>query len=151
MLYIASDHGGFVLKEAIKDLIEEQGGRIVDLGPTQLVPDDDYPDYAGLVAAKVAQKPEENFGILICRSGQGMCITANKFKGVRAGVVWNMKQAKASRADDHTNVLCLPADFVPTKQIPGIVKAWLATPWSNDPRHLRRLKKITAIERKQMK
>lgn len=146
MLYIASDHGGFALKEQLKAWILATAGRITDFGPETLVPDDDYPDYAKKVAVKVSKNPDTDFGILICRSGQGVCIAANKFKGVRAGLVWNVKEARASRTDDHTNILCLPSDYITFKQAQAIVKAWLDTPWSNDPRHLRRIKKISKLE-----
>jgi ribose 5-phosphate isomerase B len=148
MLYIASDHGGFALKEKLKTWLATEGGRVTDLGPDRLVPDDDYPDYAKKVAKKVSESPETEFGILICRSGQGVCIAANKFRGVRAGLVWNIKEAKASRNDDHTNIVCLPSDYVTFRQAQAIVKTWLATPWSKDPRHVRRVKKIKSLEGK---
>lgn len=146
MLYIASDHGGFTLKEQLKAWLLAEAGRISDLGPETLVPNDDYPDYAKKVAGKVSKKPDADFGILICRSGQGVCIAANKFKGVRAGLVWNVKEAKASRNDDHTNILCLPSDYINFKQAQTIVKTWLETPWSKDVRHVRRIKKISKLE-----
>ncbi len=148
MLYIASDHGGFKLKEHLKAWLLVSGGRVADLGPASFLPEDDYPDYAKKVAVKVSKNPDKDFGILICRSGQGVCIVANKFKGVRAGVIWNTKEAKCSRNDDHTNVLCLPSDYINFSQARSIVKAWLDTPWSRDPRHVRRIKKISALEKK---
>ena len=147
MLYIASDHGGFQLKEFIKANLVKEGGRVTDLGPQQLDPEDDYPDFAKKVAGKVSRTPDTDFGILICRSGQGMCIAANKFKGVRAGLVWNVKEAKASRTDDHTNILCLPSDYIKPALAQKIVQAWLDTPWSKDKRHIRRVKKVGALER----
>ncbi len=147
MLYIASDHGGFQLKEFIKANLLKEGGRVVDLGPEKLVVDDDYPDYAKKVANRVSKSPDADFGILICRSGQGMCIAANKFKGVRAGLVWNAKEAKASRNDDHTNILCLPSDYIKPALAYKVVQVWLDTPWSQDKRHVRRVKKVAALER----
>lgn len=147
MLYIASDHGGFKLKEQLKAWLLAKAGRIADLGPDALVPGDDYPDYAKKVAGKVSKNPDIDFGILICRSGQGVCIAANKFKGVRAGLVWNVKEARASRNDDHTNILCLPSDYINFKQAQDIVKTWLETPWSKDIRHVRRIKKIGKLEK----
>lgn len=146
MLYIASDHGGFKLKNKLVAYIVKEFGRVFDLGPEKLVPDDDYPDYAKKVAGKVSKNPDIDFGILICRSGQGVCIVANKFKGVRAGLVWNVKEAKASRNDDHTNILCLPSDYITFKQAQSVVKTWLDTPWSKDKRHLRRVGKISKLE-----
>ncbi len=147
MLYIASDHGGFQLKEFITSNLAQEGGRVSDMGPSALVPDDDYPDYAKKVAAKVSKNPTTDFGILICRSGQGMCIAANKFAGVRAGLVWNVKEARASRNDDHTNVLCLPSDYITPAMALKIVQVWLNTPWSKEKRHIRRVKKVSALER----
>ena len=158
MLYIASDHGGFKLKEHLKAWLLVSGGRVTDLGPASFSPEDDYPDYAKKVAVKVSKNPpsfpspsgrgrgEGDFGILICRSGQGVCIVANKFKGVRAGLVWNTKEAKASRNDDHTNILCLPSDYINFAEARAIVKTWLDTPWSKDARHVRRVQKIRKLE-----
>lgn len=145
MLYIASDHGGFKLKEHLKAWLLVAGGRVSDLGPESFSPEDDYPDYAKKVAGKVSKNPSTDFGILICRSGQGVCIVANKFKKVRAGLVWNTKEAKASRNDDHTNVLCLPSDYINFTEARNIVKTWLDTPWSKDPRHMRRVRKIESV------
>ncbi|MBP9686790.1 MAG: RpiB/LacA/LacB family sugar-phosphate isomerase [Candidatus Doudnabacteria bacterium] len=145
MLYIASDHGGFQLKEFLKANLVKEGGRVTDLGPQQLDPEDDYPDFAKKVAGKVSRTPDTDFGILICRSGQGMCIAANKFKGVRAGLVWNVKEAKASRTDDHTNILCLPSDYIKPVLAQKIVQAWLDTPWSKEKRHIRRVKKVNSL------
>jgi ribose 5-phosphate isomerase B len=126
--------------------LEKEYGRIQDLGPKEFMPDDDYPDYAKKVAEKISKNPEGDFGILICRSGQGVCIAANKFKSVRAGLVWNTKEAKASRTDDHTNVLCLPSDYISVALAKDIVKQWLNTPWSKDARHVRRVRKISKLE-----
>lgn len=146
MLYIASDHGGFKLKDYLKKVFAEKI-RFTDLGPTKFVKDDDYPDYAKKVAAKVSAYPDIGVGILLCRSGQGMCIAANKFKHVRAGLVWNVKQAKASRNDDMTNVLCLPSDYISKKAAERIVKVWLTTPYSKEKRHMRRMKKLAFLDK----
>lgn len=147
MLYIASDHGGFKLKEHLKAWLLVSGGRVSDLGPASFLPEDDYPDYAKKVAAKISKNPSTDFGILICRSGQGVCIVANKFKGVRAGLVWNTKEAKSSRNDDHTNILCLPSDYINFTEARNIVRTWLDTPWSSDKRHVRRIHKISGLEK----
>ncbi len=90
----------------------------------------------------------ENLGILICRSGQGVCIVANKFTHVRAALVWNEKEAEMSRVDDMTNILCLPSDYIPTvREAEKIVEVWLSTPYSSEARHVRRIKKISALEK----
>jgi ribose 5-phosphate isomerase B len=147
MLYIASDHGGFKLKEALKEYLVKLKVAYKDCGPKKYQADDDYPDYAKLVAEKVSKRPEIDIGILVCRSGQGVCIVANKFKGVRAALVWNTVEAKLSRNDDMTNVLCLPADVVSPHMAGLIVEKWLETPYSKDERHARRIKKIEEIEK----
>lgn len=146
MIYIASDHGGFKLKTSLNKFLTKQSHAFKDLGPKKFKDGDDYPDYASLVAKKVSSKPNSDVGILICRSGQGVCIVANKFKKVRAALVWNIKEAKMSRTDDMTNVLCLPADYVSTKMAEQIVKTWLETPYSKNPRHVRRVNKISKID-----
>ncbi len=151
MIYIASDHGGFKLKSYIKTLLDKQGLAYVDLGAKVLDPQDDYVDYAKKLAAKMTAVKDQgsrikDVGILLCRSGQGVCMAANKFKGIRAAVAWNIKSAKAARNDDHANILCLPSDYVSAKEAWAIVEAFLKTPWGSEARHLRRVKKLKSLE-----
>jgi ribose 5-phosphate isomerase B len=146
MLYIASDHGGFKLKEEIKQFLADQNIQFQDLGPVSFDPADDYPDYAQLVAEKVSSDPLGSSGILLCRSGQGVNIVANKFKHVRAALVWNTKEAQASRGDDLANVLSLPTDYISSDTAKDIVSAWLATPLGTEDRHVRRVQKISDLE-----
>jgi RpiB/LacA/LacB family sugar-phosphate isomerase len=153
MIYIGSDHGGFKLKSYIKTLLYKQGLVYVDLGAKVLDPKDDYVDYAKKLARvlvnskqKIVNSEGADLGILLCRSGQGVCIVANKFKGIRATVAWNIKSAKAARHDDHANVLCLPSDYVSPKEAWAIVEAFLKTPWGSEVRHLRRVKKLRSLE-----
>lgn len=146
MLYIGADHGGYKLKEYIKHYLTKQGIEFTDLGAKKLVQGDDYPDYAKLVAGKVSSHPEKNVGILICRSGQGVCMVANKFKKVRASLVWNVKEAKMSRTDDMANILCLPSDYISKSMTEKVVKTWLSTKYSKEARHVRRVKKISSLE-----
>jgi RpiB/LacA/LacB family sugar-phosphate isomerase len=147
MLYIASDHGGFKLKEHLKKFLAKEKIAFKDLGPKKFVAGDDYPDYAKLVGQKVSKSPISDTGILICRSGQGVCVVANKFKNVRAALVWNTVEAKISRNDDMSNVLCLPSDYISPRVAEHIVDTWLQTPYSSDPRHIRRVKKIQILEK----
>ena len=147
MLYIGSDHRGYNLKETLKIYLRELNCVFDDLGAKELIPDDDYPDYALMVAQKVAENPDENRGILICGAGVGVDIVANKIKGVRSALCFDIKQAQASRNDDNTNVLSLPADFISEDLAKAIVKTWLETPFSNDNRHARRIEKIKKIEK----
>ena len=147
MIYIASDHGGYKLKEQVKKFLKSQKTEFTDLGPSKLIKDDDYPDFAAKVAGKVSRNPMRDQGMLICRSGQGVCIAANKFKHVRAALVWNTKQAKMSRNDDMSNILCLPSDYISAGMAEKIVTTWLATPYSTEERHIRRIKKISELEK----
>ena len=146
MIYIGADHGGYKLKEQLKKFLLRRKLKFEDIGAKKLKTGDDYPDYAKIVGNKVSQNPMENLGILICRSGQGVCIVANKFKHVRGALVWNEKEAEMSRIDDMSNVLCLPSDYISEKEAKKIVEVWLNTPYSSDPRHVRRIKKISALE-----
>lgn len=147
MIYIGADHGGYKLKTDLKKFLEKKNLEFVDVGAKKLKVGDDYPDYAKLVAKKVSQNPLRNVGILICRSGQGVCIVANKFTNVRAALVWNTLEAKMSRTDDMTNVLCLPSDYITPKLAEQIVGVWVRTPYSSEARHVRRVKKISAVEK----
>lgn len=147
MIYIGADHGGYKMKEQLKKFLTKKKLEFVDVGAKKLVKMDDYPDYAKLVGKRVSENPIQNLGILICRSGQGVCIVANKFKHVRASLVWNEKESKMSRIDDMANVLCLPSDYINQKQAEKIVTIWLTTPYSTEGRHLRRIKKISALEK----
>ena len=146
MLYIGADHRGFKLKETLKIYLKELNFEFEDLGAKELIPDDDYPDYAILVAKKVAEDPENNRGILICGSGVGVDVIANKFKGVRSALLFNAEQARMSRNDDNPNVLSLSADFTPEDYTKEIVRIWLETPFSYLERHVRRIEKIKKIE-----
>ena len=147
MIYIGADHRGYKLKEALKIYLKELDFAFEDLGALELIPDDDYPDYAALVAKKVAGDPEKNRGILICSSGVGVDITANKFKGVRSALLFNPEQARMSRNDDNANVLSFSADFTPENSAKEILKIWLETPFSYLERHARRVEKIKKIEK----
>lgn len=141
MIYIAADHAGFAKKEYLKRYGEAHGIPFQDLGAQILKKNDDYPDYAKKLAHEVKKSPLHK-GILLCGSGQGVCITANKIRGIRAALAWNTQSARASRSDDNTNVLCLAARLLSQKQLEDIVRTWLKTPFSKKPRHTRRIKKI---------
>lgn len=147
MIYIGSDHGGYKMKEALKKFLKKERLDFVDMGPSKFKDGDDYPDYAAKVAKQVSKNPMRDVGILMCRSGQGVCIAANKFRHIRATLVWNIEQAKMSRNDDMGNVLCLPSDYISEYVAEHITKVWLKTPYSTNPRHMRRIKKISALEK----
>lgn len=146
MLYIASDHGGYHLKKRLVRYLEnELHVEVTDLGPTEYAEDDDYPDFAIPLAEKVAKNPKDT-GILICKNGVGVCMAANKVKGIRAGLGYNLMAAETMRTDDNTNVLCLAAKLGSEEHAMAIVKTWLATNFSEEERHVRRLKKVAELE-----
>ncbi len=146
-LTIAADHRGFTLKTHIKKYLAGLGISVQDLGAFTHEEKDDFPDFAATLGRYVAKNPK-NKGIVLCGSGQGVCIAANKIAGVRAALAWNKKSATLSRSDDNANVLCLGADLLSKKNVEEIISTWLATPFTGKARHLRRLKKITALESK---
>jgi ribose 5-phosphate isomerase B len=141
-ILIASDHAGVSFKAELKKLLPEWEWN--DLGPNDSSRVD-YPDFAQLLGSKVATG-EAAFGILICGSGIGMSIAANKISGVRAALVENPISARLSREHNDANVLCLGSRLVAPEYGAEIIKVWLKTPFSQDPRHLQRIEKIRALE-----
>ncbi len=141
VIALAADHGGFELKAKVKSLLESKGHKTSDFGPFTLDAQDDYSDFASKLGFAVS-KGEFECGILICRSGAGMAINANRFHGVRAVVAHNAKIAELSRSHNCSNVLVLSGDFMKEEDIATVIEKWLATPFSGDARHLRRLEKL---------
>ncbi|MDP4001020.1 MAG: RpiB/LacA/LacB family sugar-phosphate isomerase [bacterium] len=145
-IYLGADHGGFKLKEEVKEWLDEWHVEYEDMGSFTYVSDDDYPDYAWKVAMKVGSNPNA-LGILACRSGQGECIVANKARGVRAALSWTEKAAFKARNDDDANVLCLPADYLTIENAKKIVHMFLNTPFDKETeRYVRRLNKVKKID-----
>ena len=140
---VASDHAGYELKEAVKAHLEEAGHEIVDYG-TDSTESTDYPDYATPAARAVASGDVDR-GVFVCGSGQGMVMTANKVRGVRAALAWHPEIAKLSRNHNDANVLALPARFVETEQALEIVDAWLASEFEGG-RHIPRVEKMMKAE-----
>ena len=144
---IAADHAGYEEKEQLKPLLTELGIQFEDLGTVS--PDSvDYPDYARKVAEKVA-RGEADQGLLVCGSGTGMAIAANKVAGVRAAVAWTEETARLAREHNDANVLSLGARVTPAEDLPKIVRAWFAAKFSGG-RHTERVEKIRAIEREEI-
>lgn len=139
---IASDHAGFEAKELTKEILEEMGHMPVDFG-THSADSVDYPDYAIQVAEKV-NKQEHDQGILICGSGQGMCMTANKFPNVRGALAYDSRSAALTRQHNNANVLCLPGRSLDRSQIEVILKSWFETEFEGG-RHQRRVDKIRSL------
>lgn len=146
LIYIGADHQGFKLKEALKKSLKEQGYEIIDVGNDKYDENDDYPDFAKLAARAIGQDPWNRRGILICGSGVGVDVVANKFKGVRSALVNNPDQAYLSRHDDDANILSLAAEFTDEETANQILKTWLTTPFSDEEHHRRRLEKIAQLE-----
>ena len=139
MIYLGADHRGFELKNAIKTYLNEKGIAATDLGADQFLPDDDYPDYARDVAHAVLGDPG-SFGILACGAGHGMCIQANRFKGIRAILGATEILTERGRSHNNANILVLDADFEGDAK--AIVDIFLDTPFDTHPRHLRRIRKL---------
>ena len=148
MIAIGSDHGGYKLKEEIKKYLEEKEIPYKDYG-TDSEERTDYPIYAKKVAEAINKK-EADTGILICRSGFGMTVAANKFRGIRAAAVYNEESAKFAKADDNINVLTLGADYLTTNEAICIIRNWLATEFKGG-KYEERLKMIEEIENENMK
>lgn len=143
---MGADHNGFEMKAALTQALKRGGFDVVDEGDKQLKPDDDYPIFAARVvhAMRASDDPEPR-GILICGSGQGICIAANRFKGIRASLIWDVNEAHAARNDDDCNVLCLPARSIDLQEAVKIAEAWLATPFAGAARFKRRIKELDRL------
>ncbi len=139
---MAADHGGFELKNAIREHLVHTGHEVEDLGPQVLDSEDDYPIKAYAVATKIIGEEGESRGILVCRSGQGMAMAANRMPGIRAAVAWTAAVAKETREANDSNVLSLAADFIDESQALDIVDVWLGTKFSDAERHSRRIKEL---------
>lgn len=148
-LYIASDHGGFELKDKLKRFLLSMDITPVDLGAETLDPNDDYPVYGLKLCNRLIEDNEEDArGVLICRSGVGMSIVANKVKGIYASLCFTREHAVKAREHNNSNVLCLDADYVDEQIHMDIVKTFLSTEFSGwDTRHGRRAMQIMDYER----
>ncbi len=142
MVYLGSDHGGLQLKEKAKQWVKDLSMEVEDLGAHELVPSDDYPDYAKAVAKKVLDNPL-NRGILFCKSGGGMTIVANKFKGIRAVNVFNEASARQAREHLDANVIALGSNWVNEEDARQAIITFLSTMFDeNEERHKRRVAKF---------
>ena len=142
---IASDHAGFEAKQISKEILEEMGITPIDFG-THNSDSVDYPDYAVQIS-KLIQNGEHEHGILICGSGQGMCMTANKFPNVRAALVYSENVATLSRQHNNANMLCLPGRELSRKELKKIFENWFNTEFEGG-RHDRRVNKIHSLTAK---
>ncbi|MBI5466797.1 MAG: RpiB/LacA/LacB family sugar-phosphate isomerase [Candidatus Kerfeldbacteria bacterium] len=145
MVYIAADHGGFTKKQLLVAWLRRSGQPVIDLGPARLTPTDDYPIWAARLARTI-QQDRHAVGVVVCRSGVGMALVANKFEGVRAVQGWSSRVAQRSRRDEKTNVLSLASDFQSITEMKRIVRLWLKQPYRPIARYQRRLREISRIE-----
>jgi ribose 5-phosphate isomerase B len=143
-IYAGSDHAGFSLRHRLVEHLRAAGHTVEDLG-TASEASCDYPDYAAAVGRAVGGEAGA-VGLLICGTGMGVCIAANKIRGVRAVDAWNVEAAKISRAHNDANVLCLGARTLAEGDAVAIADAWLAAPFDGGERHTRRVEKIAALE-----
>lgn len=142
-IYIGADHNGFDYKTKLIERLSADGHEVVDCGDSEKNPNDDFPQFASKVAAALLDDQDKNArGILICGSGQGMCMAANRFKGIRAGLCWDQEEARAVRNDDDSNVLCLSARSTDFDKVVSITNTWLSTPFAGAPRFTRRIQEL---------
>ncbi len=147
-LHLATDHPGFTHKELLKEFLNTQEGvEVVDHGALTLVEDDDYPDYILPCAQAVAADPDNSMAIIFGGSGQGEAMCANRVPGVRAAVYYGGPNEilTLSREHNNANILSIGARFISPEETIEVVKLWLATPFSGDERHVRRLSKFSIL------
>ena len=144
IVFIGSDHRGFQLKQSLIEWLRVNGYNCQDIGNDKYELDDDYTDFAFKTAEKTVK--EKGFGVVICGSGVGVCIAANKVKGARAALCTTEKQARLAREDDNANILCLGSDLVKSDESQKILETFLTTMFSSLERHVRRLNKINKYE-----
>ncbi len=145
-IYVGADHNGFRLRNSLIDYLRRAGYDVVDEGDKQLDPDDDFPVFAHKVVTDVLTSDDNDpRGILICGSGQGMCMAANRFKGIRSALLYDRASARTSRNDDNSNVACLPASLLEADESNIIIETWLSTKFAAAPRFIRRLKQIDEL------
>ena len=145
-LAIATDHGGFVLKEDLLARLRAAGHDIVDFGAYTLSPGDDYPDFVVPLARAVAAG-EVDRGVAICGSGVGASVCANKVPGIRAALVEDHFSARQGVEDDHMNIICLGGRTIGPSVAWDLIQTFLVSEFSSEPRHLRRLAKVASLEK----
>jgi ribose 5-phosphate isomerase B len=147
-IFLGADHRGFAMKNLVREHLEHSDHEYVVEDEGALTEDkhDDYPRYAYTVATKIlGEEAGEAFGVLICGSGQGMAMAANKVRGIRASLVWSPAEARASRHDDDANILVLPSDMIDDDTALAVVDEFLETKFSGAERHRRRLEQIEEL------
>ena len=149
-IFLGADHGGFELKEQLKPFLVAEGHQVEDCGAFAHNLEDDYPEFAFAVAEKVVAEVDSR-GILLCRSGGGMVIAANKVPGCRAVLVYSEEGARHAASHDGAQVISLAGDWIETASIPEIIQAFLTTSMPTESRHRRRIEMITQYEKNSSK
>ena len=142
---VAADHNGYELKNEISEILKRDGHDVIDIGPHSLDPLDDYPDFAKPLAKSVSSG-ETDRGIMVCGSGVGASVAANKVKGVRAAVCHDIYSAHQGVEHDNMNILCLGSRIVGTEVVRELVSAFISAEYTNEERHTRRLNKVIEME-----
>ncbi len=147
-IYLGADHQGFYLKEKVFAYLAKHGYNVSDVGGRELDPADDFPDFAQMAATKlIGDDSKDPRAILICGGGQGMAMAANRFRGIRASVIWDAYEAKMTRNDNDSNILCLPSRILEDNDEAwqGIIETWLNTPFAGAARFKRRNAQIDEL------
>ena len=125
-IYLGADHNGYQYKQDLASALRNAGHEVIDDGNNSIDPNDDFPQFAGRVVNDLLNDPDTDAkGLLVCGSGQGMVMAANRFKGIRASLCWNLEEARASRNDDDSNVLCLSSRYLSIDEAQSIVTTFL--------------------------
>lgn len=147
-IYLGADHNGFALKEHVFAYLVKHGYEVEEVGDSELDPADDFPEFAQMAALKIiGDDSKDPRAILLCGGGQGMAMAANRFRGIRASVIWDAYEARMSRNDNDSNVLCLPSRVLGDDDTAwkGIIETWLNTPFANAARYRRRNAQIDEL------
>ncbi|MDR0397971.1 MAG: RpiB/LacA/LacB family sugar-phosphate isomerase [Candidatus Nomurabacteria bacterium] len=146
-VFVGADHNGFHLKGQVLLFLQQSGYEAVDVGDDKLDPEDDFPQFAKKAALAVLAEGGDARAILLCGGGQGMCMAANRFKGIRASVIWDSVEARMTRNDNDSNVLCLPSRLLDgeNKTWQDIIDTWLTTPFAAAARYVRRNNELDEI------
>lgn len=141
-IFIGADHRGFDMKNKLMEYLQEKNIRIEDMGNYQYDPLDDFPDFAQKVAQAVLQNPKDFLGIVICGSGVGVAVAANRFKGIFCALGFEIDQVKHARENDHINVLSIPSDYIDLEKAKKMIDVFISTQPKMEEKYLRRLKKL---------
>lgn len=145
-IFLGSDHNGYHLKEKVFAYLSKRGYDVQDVGDSEPNPEDDFPEFAQVASIKVLGEDDAR-AILLCGGGQGMAMAANRFHGIRASVIWDEYEAKMTRNDNDSNVLCLPSRVLENDDAEwqAIVDAWLSTPFAGAARFVRRNRQLDEL------